>query len=241
MAEQQVRDLRINGMGKAAGGTYGKIGTDGIATLNGDIVCNTLTSNGTLKMKGSIRGGQFRMNGKGTVEGSLDGEKLRVDGMLKIDGNMRAEQVDIHGMLTLDGNASGDSMDLDGGIKLEGNAEFETFKVHGGFQVGGMLNAGTVEIAMAGACRVKEIGGEVIRVRRIPSTRNLLALFSPSLAVRLTADVIEGDEIVLEETKAGVVRGSSVRIGPGCEIGRVEYKQHYEVDPKASVGSWAQV
>lgn len=241
MEDQKIKNLRINGMGQAAGGTYGKIGTDGIATLNGDTVCTTLTSNGTLKVKGSLQGEQLRANGKFNVEGSLAGEQLRVDGGMKIKGDLRAEHVDIHGMLTVGGSAFGETLETDGGLKLGGNAEFETFKVHGGFQVGGMLNAGNLDIFMAAVCRAKEIGGERIQVRKKLSTRNLLALFSPSLAVRLTADVIEGDDIDLEETKAEVVRGNSVRIGPGCEIGRVEYKDHYAVDPKATVGSSIQV
>ncbi|RCX19046.1 hypothetical protein DFP94_10562 [Fontibacillus phaseoli] len=241
MREQEAKNLRINGLGKAAGGTYGKINTDGIATLNGDIVCNSLTSNGTLKLKGSIQAGRIRMNGNGSAEGSISGELLRVDGMLKTAADLRVEQVDIHGMLTLAGNASGEGLELDGGLKLGGNAEFETFKVHGGFQIGGMLNAGTVDIFMAAACQAREIGGEVIRVSKKPGTRNLLALFSSSLAVGLTADVIEGDNIELEETKAEIVRGNSVRIGPGCEIGRVEYKDRFEAHPKAAIGSAEQV
>ncbi|WP_410770693.1 hypothetical protein [Fontibacillus sp. BL9] len=241
MKEQEAKDLRINGLGKAAGGTYGKISTDGIATLNGDIVCNSLTSNGTLKLKGSIQAGKIRMNGNGSAEGSISGELIRVDGMLKTGGDLRVEEVDFNGMVTLGGNVSGEGLKVDGGLKVGGNAEFETFKVHGGFQIGGMLNAGTLDIYMSAACKAKEIGGEVIQVRRKPSTRNLLALFSSSLAVGLTAEVIEGDHIVLEETKAEIVRGSSVRIGPGCEIGRVEYKDRFEVDPKATVGSAEQV
>lgn len=241
MEERKTKDLRINGMGQAAGGTYGKIGTDGIATLNGDTVCTSITSNGTLKMKGSVQAEQFRMNGIISVEGSLSGEQLRVDGMLKIAGDVRSEDVDIHGMLNSGGSASGESLDVDGGLKLGGDAEFETFKIFGGFQIGGMLNAGILEISMAGTCRAKEIGGGRIQVRKKASARNLLAWISPSKAVRLTADVIEGDDIDLEETKAEVVRGNSVRIGPGCQIGRVEYKDHYEVDPKASVGSSIQV
>ncbi|MEF2968121.1 hypothetical protein V3851_20020 [Paenibacillus sp. M1] len=241
MNEQQARNLKINGIGQSAGGTYGKISTDGIATLNGDTDCVSLTSNGTLKLKGSARAQEFRMNGKASAEGPLYGKKLRIDGMLNIAGDLRVEQNDINGILTITGSASGERMEIDGSMKLEGSAEFETFKVHGGFQIGEMLNAGTLDIYMAGACRAKEIGGERIQVRRKASARSLLAFLSPALAVRLTADVIEGDDIRLEETKADVVRGNSVIIGPGCEIGRVEYRHRYEADPSASVGRAEQV
>lgn len=241
MEERKRKDLRINGLGQASGGTYGTIHADGIATLNGDIVCNSLVTNGTFKLKGSIQGGDLRINGTASVAESVNGETLRVDGMLKAGGNLRTVDVNINGMLTLEGNASGESMKIDGGMKLGGNAEFETLQVHGGFQIGGMLNAGALEIWMAANCKAKEIGGENIRVRSKPSARNLLALVSPSLAVRLIADSIEGDDVTLEKTTAEMVRGGSVRIGPGCRIGRVEYKHHYEAHPGASVGSAVQV
>lgn len=236
MSEQLVRDLKINGLGQAAGGTYGKVSIDGIGTLNGDTVCDLLTVNGSLKSKHSIQGGEIRINGNSSVGGKVGSGRLRVDGMLKVDGDVRTERLDINGMLRIGGGAAGDTLEIDGSLKSSGNVEFETVQVYGGFQIGGMLNAGTLELKMAAACQAREIGGERIRVTAKKGASKLLGLFASSLAIRLTADVIEGDDIVLENTKADVVRGNRVRIGPGCEIGVVEYRHAYEADPKASVG-----
>lgn len=128
-------------------------------------------------------------------------------------------------------------MEVSGGLEIGGNAKVEIFKVHGGFKIEGMLYAGTIELMMNGTCRAKEIRGQRITVRKKISTRNLLAYLAPFPAVRLKVDVIEGDDIELEGTIARVVRGNSVKIGPGCEIGRVEYKHHYEDNPKATVAT----
>ncbi|MEK4513033.1 polymer-forming cytoskeletal protein [Paenibacillus anaericanus] len=239
--EQAAKDLKINGIGKVSGGTYGKITTDGIATVNGEVLCSSLTANGTLKLKDSIQAGQFRLNGNGSTAATIGGGKFRVDGMFKVDGNVQFEEININGMLKAEGSAVGERADIDGGLNLGGSAEYEYLKVHGQIQVDGMINAGEMEILMAGPCRAKEIGGGRIQVRKKTGSRFFLALLSPSLATRLTAEVIEGDEIVLEDTTAKVVRGNSVRIGSGCEIGRVEYKHHYEADSKASVGIAEQV
>jgi hypothetical protein len=51
----------------------------------------------------------------------------------------------------------------------------------------------------------------------------------------LYADQIEGDKVELEHTEAGVVRGNHVKIGPGCEIGRVEYRDKLEVHKGSTV------
>ncbi|WP_334072124.1 MULTISPECIES: hypothetical protein [Paenibacillus] len=236
-----MSDLKINGLGQAVGGTYGKISIDGIGTLNGDTVCDSLTVNGTLKAKQSIQGGDIRVNGSSSVGGTVEGGRLRVDGTLKVGGDVRSERMDINGMLRIGGGAVGEILEIDGGLKAVGNVEFETVQVYGGIQVGGMLNAGTLEIKMAGVCQAREIGGERIRVEAKKGSRKLLALFSSSLGARLRADVIEGDDIVLEDTTADVVRGSRVRIGPGCEIGVVEYRHVFEADPKAAVGRAVQL
>ena len=239
--EQELKNLKINGIGQVSGGSYGKINTDGIATVNGQVNCTSFTANGTVKLKDSLQAGEFHLNGHGSAAATIGGGKIRIDGMLNVDGDVQFENVDVNGMLKADGSAAGERADIDGGLKLGGSAEYEYLKVHGQIQVGTMLNAGELEILMAGPCRAKEIGGERIHVRKKMGSRVILAMLSSSLAARLTTEVIEGDDIVLEETTAGIVRGNSVRIGPGCEIGRVEYKHHYEVDPQASVGRAEQV
>lgn len=223
-------------MGNVPGGAYGKISTDGTATFKGEVKCASLTANGSLKLRDSVYAEQFRLNGTGRGTGTLAGKRLRVDGTLKIDGDVSFGHININGMLQASGGANGEDADIDGGMKLGGSAKYGTLKVHGVLQVGGRLNAGDLDILMAGACHAKEIGGDRIHVRKKLGIGRLLSLLSTSLAPGLTAELIEGDDIVLEETKAGIVRGNTIRIGPGCSIDRVEYKHHYEVDPNASVG-----
>lgn len=235
MAERSVKDLKINGVGQASGGVYREIQTEGIATLNGDITCEVLEANGTLKIKGTIQAGQMSFNGTGSSEGLLQGGKIELDGMLKVHQDVRFTSLHVRGMLQSKGSVIGETAKVDGALKLDGNAEFETAEVDGQLQVGGMLNAGNLKLDLEGPCHAKEIGGEVIVVRQHKGKR-LLDYISPMWASRLTVDLIEGDDIRLEGTKAEVVRGNSVVIGPGCEIGRVEYKEHYEVSPQASVG-----
>ena len=52
----------------------------------------------------------------------------------------------------------------------------------------------------------------------------------------LTADVIEGDNVYLENTTARVVRGNNITIGQGCKIEMVEYKEDFKTEGKSEVG-----
>jgi cytoskeletal protein CcmA (bactofilin family) len=102
------------------------------------------------------------------------------------------------------------------------------FAARGIFEIGGLLNAGQLDIKLYRDCRAKEIGGEKIRIRKASLLHAFSFFFKPSPHARLTASVIEGDDIYLENTTAKAVRGNRVTIGPGCKIGTVEYKEHFE-------------
>ena len=52
---------------------------------------------------------------------------------------------------------------------------------------------------------------------------------------RLVTDTIEGDDIYVEYTTAKTVRGNNVRIGDGCDIGLVEYKNSFELDKGSQI------
>ena len=54
---------------------------------------------------------------------------------------------------------------------------------------------------------------------------------------RLTASSIEGDEIFLEYVTCPYVRGRSVIIGKGCNIGTLEYSESLSASPKSKIGN----
>lgn len=232
---QPSRDLLLNGVGKAMGGRYDSVLIDGIGTVNGDIVCDHMTGNGTIKVNGGIQAGDLTLNGTGSLRGPLNCGSIRADGLLNIGGEVHFGSLDMNGMLKVEAGARGERVEVNGTMKLGGDLQCETLKIYGNLQVGGLLNADQVHIELFGSCSAREIGGEQITIRRRSGEKKLIEFFSVGLYNKLSVDVIEGDEIELENTKAKIVRGNRVRIGPGCEINRVEYKQFYEVHPKADV------
>ncbi|UAL52221.1 MULTISPECIES: hypothetical protein [Metabacillus] len=83
---------------------------------------------------------------------------------------------------------------------------------------------------------MKEIGGEKITASNDKSFNLFRRLFQFLKSDPcLHSEVIEGDNIQLDFTKAKLVRGNHITIGENCEIGMIEYTGTLEVHPKASV------
>ncbi|RUT33245.1 hypothetical protein EJP77_06205 [Paenibacillus zeisoli] len=233
--EQSIRDMKLNGVGQAAGGRYKRVQIDGIGTIGGEVHCEELLCNGQLKLNAPLTAEQITINGTGKITGPVHSGDFRTDGMLNIEEEVRFDKLVINGMFKCGAGARGEHAEIYGTLKLKKDLQCEILEVWGNLQVEGLLNAGTIRLEMIGKCKAREIGGEHIIIRKRGTAPKLLELFSGKLASRLTADVIEGDDIELEHTKARIVRGSRVRIGPGCEIDYVEYKDTYEADPKSDV------
>lgn len=172
--------------------------------------------------------------GEAIVTDSLNCRHFKVMGTCEVGHDMYVDNGDVFGTLTVSGDVRGDTVRVFGELQVQGNCTLESFTSKGAFEVDGLLNAGQIEIQLYGPSRVREIGCETIRVK--PHRH----LFSKSIR-RLTADVIEGDDIELTYTKANVVRGRRVRIGVGCEIDVVEYQTTFQQHKAANVGQHTQV
>jgi cytoskeletal protein CcmA (bactofilin family) len=191
-----------------------------------------------LKIRGtaSSSGGIFRnvfIQGEGVVEGDVECTKLKVMGNLNIRGQLKSKEVRIMGTSEIEGNCQCEDMRLTGDVRIQGDCSAESFRSSGGFTIDGLLNAGRIEIRPYGPAKVSEIGGDSIRVK-LP-----FRVFSGYKT--LTVDVIEGDEIHLEQTKANIVRGNKVYVGHGCEINSVEYKEDFQQSKKSTVGQATKV
>lgn len=221
MGETTAPDLNINGVATAAGGRYREIRIDGVGTVSG-----------------SVRSEGFRLNGIASIRGSLETGRLNADGKIKVEGRLAAGTADVNGLVDVFGALTGDRLAIRGLLNVRGDCEAERFESEGGFDIEGLLNAGEVDVSLHGRAKTREIGCESIRVRVAPK-KNWKKLFQWLLgkwAPELSAGTIEGDDIDLENTVAAVVRGNRVAIGPGCRIGRVEYRTELRKHPKGHVG-----
>lgn len=233
------QDLVIAGIGNASGGKYNLVKIAGNGSLNGEIDCIDLIIQGNAKIHGNAKAKAAHVSGTARMQGALRSEIMKIQGNASIDGDVECKEIRFQGSGKVKGNLSGDEVYVHGGSKIIGDCTAEIFEVKGSFHIGGLLNAGKIQITMFGSCQAKEIGGEYIEVKK--QRMNLIKKLLFNIHIGLNADSIEGDEIYLEHTKAKVVRGNQVTLGPGCEIELVEYKNSFQFDKGSKVGSYKQL
>ncbi|OEC84475.1 MULTISPECIES: bactofilin family protein [Methanobacterium] len=254
--ENKVEDLKIYGSGSSSGGKYNKIRIMGEGKINGDIECKDFKINGEGTVDGNLNAANnvsimgegmldgnidctdFKVNGEGGVDGNLKAEgKVTIRGEADVKGNLKVQKVKVQGELEVNGELVADEAKITGNIRTGGDCNAEIFTVEGGLTIDGLLNADIVKINLYWPCKVHEIGGSEITVKKSGklSFLGLKLIVMPGEQNELTADIIEGDSVYLENTTAKIVRGTDVTIGSGCKIEQVEYKNSFKQDEKSEI------
>jgi len=202
-----MSNLILNGKTTVPGGTFEEVNIDGLPTIVGDLSCDIMKADGVGKFRGNV-----------TVKGKAD-----IDGVFNVYGNMDVEDLDLDGTFKVFGDLNAEGMEVEGLLKVSKSITAENIKLTGFVSLKGTLNAGSLDITFYNSPKVKEVVGGRISIRRGSTTR------------RFRAELIEGDEISVERSKVGMIRGDSVIIGEGCTIDRVEYRSNLDIHPKAVV------
>lgn len=229
MAEGNVTLL---GDGKCIEGSYHKIKVVGSGELEGNIICDKLTSAGAASGRGSIRFKTMKVAGALEMQGDLEGDYLKIAGSGEVTGKIKAETCKVYGELSL-----GESLDA------------ETFVLKGGLQGAKAINSERIFIQVLGLCNVEEIGGGKIRIgKKVDVEEGWKKWASKYLTInindrkaKLVAKVIEGDNIYIDTARVGVIRGTCIEIGPDTSVDRVEYTQSIKIHERARVGETIQM
>jgi cytoskeletal protein CcmA (bactofilin family) len=243
MVEERRRKLSYNGSicgpMDVSGHLYDKVSVNGDLSVRGDLDCNRLVVNGSFSDEGTLKTKSGSINGEAIVKGGLEATQMSINGQLDIDGDANIGEVKIRGTINSDGSMISEKIDLLGNINVKHDCNSETFVSKGIFVIGGLLNANNIDINLFGKCKVKEIGGETIKIRRMQKElfNRVLKYIVPEFDFEgsLITDTIEGDDIYVEYTTAKTVRGNNVKIGKGCNIGLVEYKNSFELDKSSQI------
>ncbi len=233
-------DLKIIGDNSASGGHYNNAKIIGDSIVNGNLDCLNFKSVGNSRIDGSVKAEKTKIVGAVSVTGSLESNEIRVVGNMDTGGDIKARSIDLRGGMDIKGGVKSDDIKLTGYVTIKKNCEAETFRSEGPLNIGGLLNAGEVDIRIHSRCKVSEIGGERISVRRGHYSKLgdiIKSLFLPAdfFKGKLVTDSIEGDAIQLEDTKAKTVRGKTVSIGDGCEIDLLEYAKECRINGRSVV------
>ena len=220
--EQNSRDLKIYGQGSTSGSKFKNVIIKGLGHIKGDMECDNLKVYGDGQFDGNLQ-----------VEDTAD-----IKGKTEFNGEIKAKNFKIQGEVRVKGEIFADDTSITGTITTSNNYNAEIFELEGGFTINGLLNADKVKINIYWPCKVNEIGCSEITVKKDIkiSFLGLKDMIKPACNNKiLTADIIEGDLIHLENTNAKIVRGNKVTIGAGCKIELVEYKESFKKDEKSIV------
>jgi len=220
--KNSIKNLKIHGQGISTGGKYNTISIMGEGKINGHVDCVNL-----------------KIYGEGEIDGDLKATStVNIKGHTAFRGNLEAKNVKIQGEVEVNGELIADEAVISGNISINGDCNAEIFTLEGGLTIDGLLNADVLKINLYWPSNVHEIGGTEITVKKEAklSFLGLKDIIMPSGAnKKLTADIIEGDNINLENTQAKVVRGNNITIGSGCKIELVEYKDSFKNEEGAEI------
>lgn len=231
-------DMKIAGAGVIGGGEYDKISISGSANAEGFIRCkelrctgafsgnaeieceNDIKISGAFKNTGKIKAKEFEASGSAKT-GSISSEIIRVAGAFKVEGSLKATELKIGG-----------------GLKTEGDIEAEKAEITGGVSCGGLINAEEIKIELSNSygSKAESIGGSRIVIENYREKRIIERIFGRKTCGFVVSESIEGDEIIIEHTRAKTVTGKYVMIGEGCEIELLQYSENAEISSKAKIG-----
>jgi cytoskeletal protein CcmA (bactofilin family) len=221
MAEDQARNVQLNGGGTLESGTYGTVTVNGVGTLRGDIACDVLRINGATTASGDLRANTVEVNGTARIDGTLQAHSLNVNGETTLSRGAGVGSVSAKGRLTVYGDLNTRTLDVRGSFSCSGAVSADDATIEGIISADRLVSP-AITIGLHGPASVREIEGRKVVVQRGTGWAGLgvMAILGER---RLTTTSIAANEVSLELTTANLVRAGNATLGEGCRIGHVVY------------------
>jgi len=235
-------DMKFMGETTHPGGQFRDIAVMGRARMDGDVTCRSFSCMGEARLQGALQSGRTSIMGQTSARGPVDAGDLSVMGQMDCGSTLRVRKLSCMGQLEVGGQLDAEKVKVFGQLKVRGDCNVDDFHSRGAFEIDGLLSVDNLVMRPYGPCRAGEIGGARIEVRRRGGLLGRVRdwLFG-NRGLRLEVQSIEADDLLLEDTVAKVVRGARIRIGQGCRIELVEYRETCERAPGSVVGEARQV
>ncbi len=202
-----------------------------------------------LKGTNTVSGGEFAkfsVTGSVTVESAVRCESMDVTGVCTIGGGLSVSgNVKIEGVCTTKGDFHAEDLQLTGTLAVEGNASAGKFKVGRGVcAIEGTLKADEIYVKFEICSKAAALNAKEIIIRRRSEIANHLPDFLTKQALGMmgkfsekgfVTESVAGDKIDIEYVKAETVKGKTIIIGEGCEVGTVYYSESVKISPKSKV------
>lgn len=234
MSEQ--RDIHISGSGVISGGRYGTVRISGSGKCTEALEAESVHVSGSGHFQ-NVSADDIHISGSASFDGQVITKQLRVSGSVQLSQLTESNEMHVSGSIQASSALRGVNGHVSGSIRADEGAEFEEMQISGSAHVSGLLNVERLTIKLNGHSEIDEIGGNDILV--FPSNEIqggiLRFLFGSVNPRKLTCKSIEGTNVNVENTNCEMIRANTVRIGPGCQIGAVEYTDSIEIDESSKV------
>jgi len=261
----EANTVRTAGSAHFAGNVNAlNIHTAGACRMSENVSAGSFKTAGSCTVEGDVRATDFACSGSQRIGGDLIAGTVTISGSCHAGNDVEADQFVSKGRFQIGGLLTADEIKIELGV-FGGNCRANEI---GGERIevrcGGQFwewrsedferNIGKVGYRLEkGLSKLRERFGIDIEIGDIDTLVEEISKFGEKIKTKidlgfgereqalLEVQTLEGDEIYLEYTKAAMVRGKSITLGPGCRIGRVEYSDSLEVDEDAKVDERAKV
>src|SRR2546427_3169627 len=202
----------IRGSGTVPGGQhFEEFKCAGSGTVKGDLLADEAHVSGACVIEGRCVGEEFHASGRADIAGDVQVQEFHVSGRTNVGGDLRAEDISVSGSVAVGGDVlDAEDVVFAGSVRIGGDVKAEDFSSRGQFQIGGGIEAEGGDIRVAGSSKATSIKANDLEIR------------IGERGAELVADTIEAENVYLEGTRAGLVRGHQVRLGPHSTVHTVE-------------------
>jgi cytoskeletal protein CcmA (bactofilin family) len=212
------------------GGTYDHVRVMGTLKVTDHLIAEKLSVYGSLKATGKCDIKNMTVNGAAKFESEVEADDLTVNGSCSFQESVKVRELKVRGAVKFLKKVHRASLiEILGAITTD-TLEADTVIIKGALKCQEQLNADHIELSAQSHSTIKEMVGSKIHVKSEKK------LFSRNKPGDIQVEFIEGDEVILENVTAKLVRGNKVIIGPNCKIEKVEYHESYEAVKNTQVG-----
>jgi cytoskeletal protein CcmA (bactofilin family) len=205
--------IKISGSGRVDGWRGGSIAISG----SGKISDEEIKVSGSASLPGDLQTHTLMASGSVNADGPIETTIFKCSGSCKIDGDLIAHEILMisgSGKITSDVNAG--NLTSSGSLEVVGEVQCVNAELNGAYKIGGNVNCKESFVSEINAkCFIKGdlVCGGNVHIEQSTHRGHL----------QVDQIVAEGD-IYLEGVSTQFVRGRTVKIGPECQIDKIEEK-----------------
>lgn len=259
------QSVKVAGSGTIDGDVKAEtINVSGACKINGSVIAEELKSSGSCTVEGDVHAEEFRTNGSAKINGDVTADVFKCSGSQRIEGKLSTSYTKISGSCKVGGDVEADKFNSEGSFEILGLLSADDISVRlggncsareiGGEKIEVKQKAGKFDSKNFAKKMKQEAGNKKWQFDEfgiqigvdLEKITDVIGQIGEELGLHvsgfigtgsLEADIIEGDKIYIESTKASVVRGKQVVIGPDCEIESVEFEESLEIDESSRVSN----